>query len=138
MFRNMLGQFGASLQRFMYGRNGVDQLSMALMAPYLLFYLLFVFTDWMIFNALTWAIMVIVLWRTLSRRLDKRRAENAAFVKWFRPLRSRLVSGRNRIQDREHRYFRCPGCGQQMRVPRGKGRITVHCRSCGASFEEKS
>ena len=42
------------------------------------------------------------------------------------------------MKDREHRYFKCPSCGQQMRVPRGKGRITVHCRSCGATFEEKS
>ena len=40
--------------------------------------------------------------------------------------------------DPDHRYFKCPNCGQQMRVPRGKGRITVHCRSCGATFEEKS
>ena len=45
---------------------------------------------------------------------------------------------RTRMKDREHRYFKCPSCGQQMRVPRGKGRITVHCRSCGATFEEKS
>ena len=26
----------------------------------------------------------------------------------------------------------------ELRVPRGKGRITVTCRGCGASFEEKS
>ena len=30
------------------------------------------------------------------------------------------------------------GCGQQLRVPRGRGKITVTCRSCGASFQEKS
>ena len=27
---------------------------------------------------------------------------------------------------------------EQLRVPRGKGRITVTCRGCGASFQEKS
>ena len=35
-------------------------------------------------------------------------------------------------------YLKCPNCGQQLRVPRGKGRITVTCRSCGAVFQEKS
>ena len=139
MFRNMLGQFGASLQRFMYGRNGVDQLSMALMAPYLLFYLLFVFTDWMIFNALTWAIMVIVLWRTLSRRLDKRRAENARYFQ----LRNKFVYGfRNwrerRKQSKDYCFFRCPSCRAMLRVPRGKGRIRVTCRKCGNAFEKRT
>jgi len=41
-------------------------------------------------------------------------------------------------RDKEHCYFKCPNCGQQLRVPRGKGKITVTCRSCGAVFEEKS
>ncbi len=40
-------------------------------------------------------------------------------------------------RDKEHRYFRCPSCGQQLRVPKGKGKITVTCRSCGAVFQEK-
>ena len=42
------------------------------------------------------------------------------------------------FRDKEHRYFRCPNCGQYLRVPRGKGKINVTCRNCGASFEEKS
>ena len=41
-------------------------------------------------------------------------------------------------RDKEHRYFKCPNCGQYLRVPRGKGKITVNCRNCGASFEERS
>ena len=41
-------------------------------------------------------------------------------------------------RDKEHRYFKCPNCGQQLRVPRGKGKITVTCRGCGASFQEKA
>ena len=41
-------------------------------------------------------------------------------------------------RDKEHRYFRCPSCGQQLRVPKGKGKITVTCRSCGASSRKKA
>ena len=138
MLQNLMGRLQTSIQRFMYGRNGVDQLTIALLLPYLVCYLLLMWLGGWPLQLLMWGIMLLMLFRTLSRRLDRRRAENAAFLKWYRPLRSRFIAGRNRFQDREHCYFRCPGCGQQMRVPRGKGRINVHCRSCGTTFEKKS
>ena len=40
--------------------------------------------------------------------------------------------------DRSHKYFRCPACGQPLRVPRGAGKIWVSCRACGAGFEQHS
>ena len=84
------------------------------------------------------ALIVLSLYRSLSRDLERRRAENARFLQLVRPAARWWNTFRVRAHDREHRYFKCPNCGQQMRVPRGKGRITVHCRSCGAAFEEKS
>lgn len=138
MLHNLMGRLQASVQRFLYGRNGVDQLTLALLVPYVLCYLLLMWRGGWPLQLLTWALMLLILFRTLSRQLERRRAENAAFLRWYRPLQSKLIAGRNRMQDREHRYFRCPGCGQQMRVPRGKGRIHVHCRSCGTTFEKKS
>jgi uncharacterized paraquat-inducible protein A len=68
-----------------------------------------------------------------SRRLDQRRKENARFLSILRPLRQKFSSTLAHMKDKEHRYFRCPNCKQQMRVPRGKGRIQVTCRKCGAS-----
>ena len=52
-------------------------------------------------------------------------------IRWFK-LRRTIH------RDKEHRYFKCPNCGQQLRVPRGKGKITINCRNCGVSFEEKT
>ena len=54
------------------------------------------------------------------------------------PVLSWLRLRRAIRRDKEHVYFKCPSCGQQLRVPRGRGRITVTCRACGASFQEKS
>ena len=78
------------------------------------------------------------LFRTLSHDIDKRRRENAKFMRAAGPVLSWLRLRRNIHRDKEHVYFKCPNCGQQLRVPRGKGKITVTCRSCGASFQEKS
>ena len=36
----------------------------------------------------------------------------------------------------EYHHFLCPGCGQKLRVPRGRGRVMVHCPRCGRDFEE--
>lgn len=131
----MIRQFMA---RFMMGRYGMDQLNIAMMVLYLILYVVFLFTRLAILDILVLVLLFVTLFRMLSRNLDRRRTENARFLQLVRPICRRIKSCRIRMQDREHRYFKCPNCGQQMRVPRGKGRITVHCRSCGATFEEKS
>ena len=122
----------------MMGRYGMDQLNIAMMVLYLILYVVFLFTLLAILDILVLVLLFVTLFRMLSRNLDRRRAENARFLQLVRPICRRIKSCRIRMQDREHRYFKCPNCGQQMRVPRGKGRITVHCRSCGATFEENS
>lgn len=126
------------LTRFMTGRYGMDQLNTAMMVLYIILYVIYLFTRWMILDFIVLVLLFVTIFRMLSRNLERRRAENTRFLQLVRPALRKFKSCRSRMQDKEHRYFKCPNCGQQMRVPRGKGRITVHCRSCGATFEEKS
>ena len=42
------------------------------------------------------------------------------------------------IKDREYKYFVCPGCGQICRVPKKRGKITITCPRCHASFDRRS
>ncbi len=125
------------LTRFMTGRYGEDQFNVFLMVLYVSLYVIFLFTRLVFLELLAVSLVFFSLFRALSRTLPRRRAENARFLQIVRPLIRRFSAFRARAKDKEHRYFKCPNCGQQMRVPRGKGRITVHCRSCGATFEEK-
>ena len=126
------------LSRFMAGRYGTDQLNTALMIAYLALYLISILSGWAVLYWVALVLVFVTLFRCLSRQVDRRRAENAKFLQVVRPLRRKFKNLMARIKDKDHRYFKCPNCKQQMRVPRGKGRITVHCRSCGATFEEKS
>ena len=118
-----------ALQRFMYGRYGNDQLNMALLVLYLALYLVYFLTG---FDPLYWISFAVILFALF------RRAENAKFLKVAGPAIQWFRLRRTIHRDKEHCYFKCPNCGQQLRVPRGKGKITVTCRSCGAVFEEKS
>ena len=126
------------LRKLMYGRYGSDQLSLFLLLVYLV---LIVLSGLPHLGVLSWLALAVLLWdlfRIFSRRIDRRRAENARFLTLAGPA-VRWVRMRVTVfRDKEHRYFRGPNCGQYLRVPRGKGKINVTCRNCGASFEEKS
>ena len=127
-----------AIQRFMYGRYGTDQLNLALLILYLFLYLISALLRLEILYWLSLAVLFLLLFRTLSRNAARRRAENAKFLQVADPVMRWWRFQRTVHRDKEHRYFKCPNCGQQLRVPRGKGKITVTCRSCGASFEERS
>ena len=127
-----------ALQRFMYGRYGNDQLNMVLVLLSLALYLVFAVTSWTFLYAVSFMLMAAALFRCLSRNYDRRRAENGKFLSLVQPVTRWYRLRRTIRRDKDHCYFKCPNCGQQLRGPRGKGRITVTCRGCGASFQEKS
>ena len=126
------------MARFMAGRYGGDQLNLLLVALYVILYVVFLFTRMLVFEILGLILIILSLYRSLSRDLERRRAENTRFLQAVRPVLRRWNGFRARTHDKEHRYFKCPNCGQQLRAPKGKGKISVTCRSCGVSFEEKT
>lgn len=84
-------------------------------------------------------VLVYLLTRVFSKNEEKRNMENARFLallraigQWFRRRKRALTP------DREYYYFKCPNCGQPMRVPRGLGKVQITCRTCSSQFETKS
>ena len=126
------------IQRFMYGRYGMDQLNIALLLVYLVLYLISGLFRSHTLRLLSFLCLITVTVRFFSRRADQRREENARFLNAVGPLLRRYNVNKSRRQDKDHSYFKCPNCGQQLRVPKGKGKISITCRSCGASFQEKT
>ena len=132
------------LSRFMYGRNGADQLGLCIIWTAIVLDLIsmLVKKNGIISSIIGLVTTVMVLWalfRVFSRNLEKRRAENAAFLQkiWW-PIKRKLSSGKQQRMDKEHRYFTCPRCGAVCRVPRGKGRIVITCPRCGGEIHGKS
>lgn len=126
------------LQQFMIGRYGSDQLNRALIVVYFILALVNILVDSLVLYTLTMVMLGYCLFRMLSRNYNARRKENALYLKKARPVLCWIQTKKCMMTDKEHRYFRCPKCGQPLRVPRGRGAITVSCRNCGNRFKEKS
>ncbi len=123
------------LYRFMQGRNGMDEL--ARMQSWLVLILLLVgmFTRIGLFSFVALILMIYMYFRVFSRNTSKRYEENQKYLN-FRY--NRTVSW-NRLkkrmgQARDYRFFKCPMGKQEVRVPRGHGKIEITCPKCREKF----
>ena len=139
-------RMGMAVARFMYGRNGVDQLNRALAAAYLiLFFVGMLISNLLksdalayVFTVLENILVVILLFRTFSKNLYKRRAENQRWVNWWWKIKSNNAGAKARHTDKDHKYFTCKQCKTICRVPVGKGKIIITCPKCRAQIQAKT
>ena len=139
-------RIGNAMARFMYGRNGIDQLNRALLTAYLVLFALQMLAAGILRSALLtqivdlllWLVMILVLFRMFSRNLPKRRGENQKWVSWWCRVRNRSSGARARHADKDHKYFTCKSCGAICRVPVGKGKIIITCPKCGGKIEART
>lgn len=133
-----------SFSRFMYGRNGADQLGLALIWAAILLDIVGMLLKKSallsgIISVITTVMVLFAVYRVFSRNLEKRRRENARFLEkiWW-PIKRRFSSGRQQRMDKEHKYFTCPSCKTVCRVPVGKGKIVITCPKCRREIHGKS
>lgn len=130
-FRQLTGKLRMGLMTFMTGRYGTDRLNVAILGAGLVVSLLTVVSRSavldLVFMLLSYGLMIWAICRTLSRNTYARYQENRKFLQFF-----------DRLKDRQHRYFDCPKCHQMVRVPRGKGKISITCPRCKEKFVKKT
>ena len=121
----------AKLQRFMAGRYGSDKLNLLLIGIGFVFCIAAMFIKYipvrLSFAVVSYVFLFWSVFRCLSRKTYKRYQENRKYLMLI-----------DRIKDREHRYFDCPRCKQQVRVPRKKGKIAITCPKCREKFIRKT
>lgn len=124
--------------QFMQGRYGIDQFGQFLNIVIFVFLLLsrFGVPLAMIFAL---GLLIYAYMRIFSRQREKRLAENrmylqekAKITRWFTTRKQRFSQRNN------YKYFRCPHCKQELRVPKGKGTVNVKCPKCHNEFEKTS
>lgn len=120
------------MQRFMAGRYGSDKLNILLLCIGFVACIVAMFFKNNIYvrlslTAVSYVFLFWSIFRCLSRKTYKRYQENRKFLMLIQ-----------RFKDREHRYFDCPRCKQQVRVPRKKGKIAITCPKCREKFIRKT
>ena len=126
-----MGKFSSWVRRFMEGRYGTDKLNIFLLRTAFVLMLVDLFmplgTLKLIFWILPMALMTVSILRSLSRNIYRRYEENRKYLQLM-----------DMVKDRHHRYYNCPKCRQRVRVPRGKGKISITCPKCRERFVKKT
>ncbi len=132
-------KFRDKLQNFMYGRYGTDEFSRAMLFVSLALIVLSMFIKIPLLNTLAFAVIIYCYFRMFSRNIYKRADENRKFLE----IKEKLLNVFRREKDhvsqlKDYCFFKCPVCKQKVRVPRGKGKIKIHCPRCQNDFIKKS
>lgn len=125
------------IMRAMAGRYGMDELAKAECIAVLILFVLAIFFRPL--DILALALMIHMYFRVFSRNIQKRYEEN---LRWLN-MRYKASAGwrkkRTRWAQRDiYRYFRCPQCRQEVRVPAGHGKVCITCPKCRTEFVKKS
>lgn len=122
----------------MASRYGADQLNNVLIMASLALDIIGLFTSGIV-TIIAAIPLGFAIFRMFSSNIAARRTENYKFLTWWHKVRNWFSTRKGRAaQSKEYRFYKCPSCGQQVRVPRGKGRIRIKCPKCGEQFEKKT
>ena len=131
--------------KFMQGRYGVDEFSRFTMGVALALIILTMFVNIVnrsvggVLDFLGIAAIVYAYFRIFSRNIQQRYAENQKYLQMTSKLRLRFNKEKNLMKQRKtHHIYSCPGCGQKVRIPRGKGKIEIECPKCHTKFVKRS
>ena len=125
--------------QFMQGRYGADQMGQMLSAVSMVFLILSMFSrnqGWFLLAVIG---IVYNYFRMFSKNISKRYAENQKYLTMTAGIRRKIASWKSQLAQRKiYHIYRCPGCKQKIRVPRGRGKIEIRCPKCNTRFVKKS
>ena len=129
----------ANLSRFMSGRYGVDQLGHEMVICALVMTVIGALTRFHLISLMADALLLLALFRMLSKNRYKRAQENQDYLAKTLKARQNASEWMNRMKNRKkYRYFSCPKCKMRLRVQRGVGNVTITCKGCGEKFDKKA
>ena len=127
------------MQRFMAGRYGNDQLNQFIFIVSIISMVLEIITRQSLFYTLTLVLLILAYVRVFSRNINKRYEENMKFLQKKDAILNKFRKQKYyAAQRRNFHIYTCPQCKQKIRIPKGKGKISITCPKCRTSFIKKS
>ena len=127
------------MQRFMAGRYGNDQLNQFIFIVAIISMVLEIITRQSLFYTLTLVLLILAYVRVFSRNINKRYEENMKFLQKKDAILNKFRKQKYyAAQRRNFHIYTCPQCKQKIRIPKGKGKISITCPKCRTSLIKKS
>ena len=122
-----MNKFKNKLYKFMYGRYGIDELYKIGLIVCLLLSFLNIFINSRVVTIVEFILLIILIIRSLSKNIIKRKYENSIYLNLKKKVRDRKT----------HIYRKCPVCATVLRLPMKKGEHTCKCPVCNKKFKVK-
>jgi predicted membrane protein len=124
-----------AIYRFMYGRYGTDSFNKLLF----ILCLVLIFVNFLLNNVIlfviSWIVLIIYFFRSFSRNIYKRQAENRKYLYIKKKVLAFFKLQKSRWTDRKKFVYRkCKNCKAIVRLPRKKGKHVVCCPKCRKDF----
>ena len=126
------------IQRFFYGRYGLDRLNQFILVLALIIEVINLFFRSFVLNGIFYVLILIYMFRILSKNIVARSIENDKYLRYKKFVIRRGKTFQSNIKDREHKVVLCPKCAQMVRLPRKRGKLEVICPNCHAKFEKRT
>lgn len=126
-------KFQDKIQNFMKGRYGPDDLYYFLFKLYIVILILNLFIKSNILTYIELIIIIIVLYRFLSKKIYVRSNENKKFLKLKNKCLKPFKAIKRNYKDRnEWIYRRCKHCKKLLKlpIPNKRGKKTIKCPKC--------
>lgn len=125
-------KFNTKLQKFMYGRYGIDELTNFLFLIYFILLIISLFSKNIIFLILELILLIIIILRTISKKIYKRSNENVKFKKIKKSIIKPFNNIKRNIKDKDHIYRKCPKCKTilKLKLPEKNGFKHIKCTNC--------
>lgn len=137
--KNWWNKMKARMQSAMEGRYGSDELTQFLISVAFVILLVSLVPKLRFLYVFSAAIMLWAVVRCYSRNMDKRYAEREKYLRFKRAQEEELSFRQRQWVDRKtHKYLRCKQCKAILRIPKGMGKVEVHCPKCHTVTIRKS
>ena len=132
-------KFRERIQRFMYGRYGVDGLGKFLSWTSVILLLCSMLFGFDVLYFVSLGLLVWCYFRVFSRNVQKRYQENCVYYRYVTIVKDFFKRQKSYMQQRKtHHIYKCPQCKQKIRIPKGKGKVSIRCQRCGTEFIKNS
>lgn len=127
------------IKKIMQGRYGGDQLSMYLLIVSILFTIIGRLSNIQMLGFVGYIPLFIGIFRMFSKDISKRSMENYKFAIFISPIYTKFKKIQNRLKgSKTHKYYKCPSCNTELRMPKGKGKVIITCPKCKTKFEKRT